>query len=214
MSDGGPVNVAVRRLDNHMDPTERMIRLYHHLADQLGDAEDMIEYDETMARNPSHLRLVHIAIWEAKSENDHTVFHTLGMSERYMANADYLVELCWRIRGNLSKEDKGRCSHFLANLTEYPFMYDLKLDLWEHLVDPGKIPMFSECKTLLLGPTLSEQSLSSFPPPDADVKVLHLYPLTELETHVVSEHGREEFVEYVKNEGIDLFSDRIGQDGA
>ena len=126
-----------------------------------------------------------------------------------MNGANYLVESCWRIRGALSEDDKGCCSRFLANLTEYPFMYDLKLDWWEHLVDPGKISMFSGYKTLLLGPALSEQPLSNFPPPDSEVKTLYIYPLTELETHVVSEHGREEFVEYIEEKRLDLFSNRF-----
>ena len=185
-----------------------MISLYHHLADQMGEAANIIEYDETMASEPSHLPFVHIAIWDAKSDDDLTILHTLGMSEKYMNNADYLVELCWHIRGKLSEDNKHHCSQFMANLTEYPFMYDLKLDWWEHLVDPGDVPMFSGCKTLLLGPALSEIALMPFPRSDSVVKVLHIYPLTDLETHMVADHGREEFVEFAEKRKIDLFSDR------
>ena len=125
-----------------------------------------------------------------------------------MNNADYPVELCWHIRGKISEDDKHHCSHFLANLTEYPFDYELKLDWWEHLVDPGKMPMFSGCKTLLLAPALSEIALKPFPLPDSEVKVLHIYPLTDMETHMVADHGREEFVEFIEEKIIDLFSDR------
>ena len=191
-----------------MDPTDRMIRLYHHLLDQMGEATDIIEFDETAASSPPHLPFVHIAIWDAKSDDDLTILHTLGMSEKYMNNADYLVELCWHIRGKISEDDKHHCSHFMANLTEYPFDYELKLDLWEHLVDPGKMPMFSGCKTLLLAPALSEIALKPFPSPDSKVKVLHIYPLTDLETHLVAEHDRDEFVEFIEERKIDLFSDR------
>jgi hypothetical protein len=119
------------------------------------------------------------------------------------------VELCWHIRGKLSEDDKHHCSWFMANLTEYPFMYDLKLDWWEHLVDPGSVPMFSGCTTLLLGPALSEIALTPFLGSDSVVKVLHMYPLTDLETHMVAEHGREEFVEFIGEKKIDLFSDRF-----
>src|SRR5215510_10387307 len=79
---------------------------------------------------------------------------------------------------------------------------------WEHLVDPWKMPMFSGCKTLLLAPALSEIALKPFPAPDSEVKVLHIYPLTDMETHMVADHGREEFVEFVEEKKIDLFSDR------
>jgi hypothetical protein len=174
----------------------------------MGEATDIIEFDETIANNPSHLPFVHIAIWDAKSDDDLTILHTLGMSGKCMNNADYLVELCWHIRGKISEDDKRHCSWFMANLTEYPFMYDLKLDWWEHLVDPGKMPMFSGCKTLLLAPALSEIALKPFPSPDSKVKVLHIYPLTDLETHLVAEHDRDEFVEFIEERKIDLFSDR------
>jgi hypothetical protein len=45
-----------------------------------------------------------------------------------MNNADYLVELCWHIRGKISDDDKHHCSRFMANVAECPFAYDLKLD--------------------------------------------------------------------------------------
>jgi len=49
-----------------MDPAERLIRLYHHLLDQMGEATDIIEFDETAASSPLHLPFVHMAIWDAK----------------------------------------------------------------------------------------------------------------------------------------------------
>jgi len=58
--------------------------------------------------------IVHIAIWDAKSDDDLTILHTLGMSEKYMNNADYLAEFCWHIRGKISEDDKHHCSHFMA----------------------------------------------------------------------------------------------------
>jgi hypothetical protein len=157
-----------------MDPTDRMVRLYQHLVDEMGEATNIIEYDETTASGPTHLPFVHIAIWDAKSDDDLTIY----------------------------------CSHFMANLTQYPFDYELKLDWWEHLVDPGKMPMFSGCKTLLLAPALSEIALKPFLLSGSEVKVLHIYPLTDQETHMVADHGREEFVEFIEERKIDLFSDR------
>jgi hypothetical protein len=191
-----------------MDPTDRMIRIYHHLVDHMGEATNIIEFDETAAGGSSHLPFVHVAIWDAKSDDDLTILHTLGMSEKYMNSADYLAELCWHIRGKISEDDKHNCSRFMANLTEYPFVYDLKLDWWGHLVDPGKMPMFPGCKTLLLAPALSEIALEPFPSPGSEVKTLHIYPITDLETHVVAEHGREEFSKFIEERRIDLFSDR------
>jgi hypothetical protein len=75
------------------------------------------------------------------------------------------------------------------------------------------MPMFSGYKTILLAPVLSEIALKSFPSPDSDVKVLHIYPLTDLETHMVADHGREEFVEFIEERRIDLFSDRTDYNG-
>jgi hypothetical protein len=94
----------------------------------MGGATDIIEFDESTASCPLQLPFVHIAVWDSKSDDDLTIFHTLGMSEKYMNNADYLVELCWHIRGKISDDDKHHCSRFMANVAECPFAYDLKLD--------------------------------------------------------------------------------------
>jgi hypothetical protein len=59
-----------------------------------------------------------------------------------------------------------------------------------------------------LAPALSEIALKPFPLPDSEVKVLHIYPLTDMETHMVADHGREEFLEFIEERKIDLFSDR------
>ena len=43
---------------------------------------------------------------------------------------------------------------------------------------------------------------------DGEIKVLYVVPITPLERHLLVDHGRESFIEYVSGNGIDLLSDR------
>jgi hypothetical protein len=126
-----------------MEPTDRMIRLYQQLASQKGEAKDIIVFNETMTREPSPLPFIHLAVWLPELKTGVTTFHTLGMSEKYMPGADYLVELCWQIRGSLTRKKRALCARYLADVVVYPFLNNLKLDWWEHIVDAGEIPLFA-----------------------------------------------------------------------
>jgi hypothetical protein len=51
-----------------MGPAERMIRLYHHPLDQMGEATDVIEFDETTAGSPPQLPFVHMVADHCREE--------------------------------------------------------------------------------------------------------------------------------------------------
>ena len=129
-----------------MKPTDRMIKLYQQLASHKGEATDFIIFDETMTSETTPLSFFHVAIWLPELKSGVTTFHTLGMSEKFMPGADYLVELCWKIRGRLKRKQQVLCARYLADVVAYPYLNDLKLDWWEHIVDAGKIPLFSGCQ--------------------------------------------------------------------
>jgi hypothetical protein len=186
-----------------------MKRLYHHLVEhRWGEPADLIVYDRSRAAVPGALEQLHVAIWDADESCDISTFMTLGMSELPMPHGDYRAELTLGFRGELSREDRGKLTTLLANVAEYPFGYDRRLDWWERLVRPGAIPAFPGCEQLLLAPMFGERPFERFPAPDDDVKVLSVVTVTPREAHILKEHGRTAFLDYWEEEGVDLYSPR------
>lgn len=193
-------------------PTAKMIRLYHFFSEQFGrEPEDLWVFDpwEIQADPPAYLTLKHVMAWASDDEMEVTTFQTLGMSERLMRGASHFVELHMGIREQLSKEQRLEVARFLANVATYPFQWDLKLEWWEVLARPGKIPFFAGCPHLLLHPRLTPEGFDEVDDEEGTVKLLYLVPITPLERHLLVDHGREEFLEYLEQEEIDLLRDRF-----
>jgi hypothetical protein len=186
-----------------------MKRLYHHLVQhRWGEASDLIIFDRERAAIPGSLDQVHVGIWDPDGDCDVTSFMTLGMSELVMPGADYRAELTLGVRGALSVETRRQIPVFLANVSEYPFAQNLKLDWWERLANPGAIPAFPDCSQLLLAPMFGDDDFRHFPEPDSDVRVLSCVPITPKEAHILKEHGRGAFLDYWDESGVDVFAPR------
>jgi Suppressor of fused protein (SUFU) len=191
------------------EPTDRMKRLHHYLAEhRWGEPSDIVVYDGSRLQPPRTLDRVHVAIWDAGGDCDVTTYATLGMSENCLPGAEYRAELTLGCRGQLGPSDRRGLATFVANVTEYPFMYGLKLDWWERLKDPGSIPAFPGCTQLLLAPMFGDDEFLYFPEPDNDVKMLSLVPITPQENHLLAEHGRQAFLDYWEQSGVDIFAPR------
>ncbi|MBM4078029.1 MAG: suppressor of fused domain protein, partial [Planctomycetes bacterium] len=118
-------------------------------------------------------------------------------------------------RGRLSVDDSFALARFVANLTEYPFMYSLKLDWWERVANPGSIPGFPDCTQLLLAPDLGTAEMDRFDrfqSPDDDVRILRVIPITPRENYILKERGRVAFLDYWTESGIDIWSPRSDDD--
>jgi len=190
-------------------PTDRMKRLYHHLVQhRWGEPADLVVFDRSRAAVPGALEQVHVAIWDSDASCDVTSYMTLGMSERAIPEADHRVELTLGVRGHISRKHRSQLATLLANLAEYPFTHERKIDWWERLVDPGAIPAFPGCPQLLLAPMFGDSPLERFPSPDEDVKVLAVVPITGREGRLLKEHGRSAFLDYWEENGVDIYSPR------
>lgn len=186
-----------------------MKRLHHYLVQhRWGEPADLVVFDGSQAATPCALEAVHVGIWDPDKHCDVTTFATLGMSERVVPGADYRVELSLGCRAPLSAAERRQLAAFLANITEYPFMYGRKLDWWERLANPGAIPNFADCTQVLLAPMFGEDDFRTFPEPDTDVKMLSVVPITPHENHILAEHGRRAFLDYWEESGVDIFSPR------
>src|ERR1044071_4734142 len=147
---------------NHQ-PGVRQKRLYRQLIDRWGEeATDIIVFDRPAL--PGVFRTMNVAIWDPKDECDVLSFVTLGMSEMRMAGADYRAELTLGCRARLTASERWSLAAPVANLTEYPFQYNLKIDWKERLSNPGRIPVFQGCTQLLLAPVFRDPPFRWFSP--------------------------------------------------
>lgn len=202
-------------------PSPKMIRLYHRFSELLGGEPVDLWVYEPRAGQPipdqpptNRPTLKHVMVWPADDEVDVSTFQTIGMSERTIPDADYSAELHMGIRAFLRKPERERVSRYLANVAEYAFDHQRALDWWHTVSNPGEIPHFPGCKHLMLHPRFTEEGFDTVPDADGVVKVFFVVPITPLERHLLVDHGRDEFIDYVADKEIDLFSDRTDPAGA
>jgi len=188
--------------------TEKMKRIYKRLEERWGEPTNLKVFDGKEAEKKTYLPYVHVAIWGADETCDVTAFNSLGTSEKQMKGANYYIEFHFAIRGELNEIQQGEVARFIANLTEYPFINDLKLDWWERLINPGKIPMFESCSQLVFFPSLVDNGLQTIDDLDGLIKLLYVVPITSFENHLLKEHGVDAFEQYIEDNCIDILSDR------
>ena len=125
-----------------------------------------------------------------------------------MRGAKYFTELHLGCRVRLKKQDRERMARYLANIAEYPFTNDLKLNWWEVITKPGNVPFFPGCRHLLLHPRLTTEGVDVFEDEEGSVRLLYVVPITPLEHHLFVAHGRDALVGYFAENEIDVLSDR------
>jgi hypothetical protein len=197
-------------------PTPKMIRLYHLFSHRYGEEpEDLWVYDPAEKDDPPpSLTLTNVMVWPADGDCDVTGFQTLGMSEMRMPGAGYFAELHMAIRAPLEKAGRERVARYLSNVAAYPFANGLTLDWWELIPNAGRLPGFEGCKHLLLHPRLVEGGLDEVDDEDGPVRILYVVPITPFERHLLAVHGKDSFLDYVEEEGVDLLSDRFDPPGS
>jgi hypothetical protein len=189
-------------------PTPKMIRLYHQFVRRWGEPTDLIVFDARENEHPVKLPLLLVPVWAADRRCEVTALNTLGMSDRRMRRVRYFAELHLAYRGRLRKPQRLNLARFLADVAEYPFENNVKLDWWEVILNPGRIPEFPGCRHLLLHPRFVPEGLDKIGDDDGPIKLLYVVPITPRERHLLVDHGRECFLEYVEEEGVDLLADR------
>jgi hypothetical protein len=93
-------------------------------------------------------------------------------------------------------------------LPSTPFDHDRTLDWWHVINNPGNIPLFPGCRHLLLRSRFTEKGFDELEDPEGPVKLLYVVPITPMERHLLVDHGREGFLDYVEENQIDLLCDR------
>ncbi len=152
--------------------------------------------------------LLYVPSWVADKRCDVTSLNTLGMSEKRMRNAKYFAELHLAYRGKLREKERLELARLLADVAEYPFQNRLKLDWWEIIPTVYRIPVFTGCRHLLLHPRLVREGMDKIEDEDGTVKLLYVVPITPLERHLLADHGRRAFLDYIEPEVVDILADR------
>jgi Flp pilus assembly protein TadD len=197
-------------------PSPKMQRLYRRFSELCGsEPEDLWVFDplDFDRPPPPYLGITHVMAWPADAGCDVTSFLSLGMSDRRMLGADYFSEIHFAIRSPLTKEQRLEVARRIADLCAYPFQHNRKLDWWELIRDPGKLPGFEGCKHLLLHPRLTAEGINEVEDPDGVVKILMAIPITPLERHLILEHGRQALIDHWVENGTDVLSDRFDPAG-
>jgi tetratricopeptide (TPR) repeat protein len=190
----------------------KMKRLYRRFSELCGgEPEDLWVFDPLDFEEPAppFLGVTHVMAWPADSDCDVTSFLSLGMSDRRMAGTDTFCEVHFAIRAPLTKEQRLEVARRVADVCAYPFQHGRKLDWWEVIVDPGRLPGFAGCKHLLQHPRLSPHGFDQVSDLDGTVKVLYLVPITPLERRLLVEHGRDALQDHLVRNNIDVLKDRF-----
>jgi hypothetical protein len=190
-------------------PTPKMKRLYHELVGMWGEPTDLFVFDAADNNVPVQIPLIHVPCWSADDACDVTTLQTLGMSEQLMPGADGYVELHLAYRGKLANEQLLVLARMLADIAEYPFHRSLKLAWWEVIRNVPPIPVFDGCKHLLVQSPFTAEGTAELPDDDGPVKLLYMVPITAHERHLLVEHGRDAFLDYIAQSDIDLLQGRL-----
>ncbi|OJT20829.1 hypothetical protein BO221_28395 [Archangium sp. Cb G35] len=174
-----------------------------------GEPDARLVFDaSTSATGTPPLSRTEVCIWRANDEVDVTSFLTVGMAERPMpGKAGLRAELHWGIRASLSEDEEHRAARFLANLACYPWQIEVTLDWWHTVVDPGSIPLFPHCSSVLFHPAFVETGLDCIQHEGQTVHILFVVPITRHERELVR-RGARELIGHWDQEGVDVFVDR------
>lgn len=186
-------------------PTERMKSLYHHFIDKWGEPKHLIWFDPKQSKKGCTLQKIHVGVWPSDEDCDVNSFVTFGMSEKEMGGegTGNRAELQFAVRGNISDEQIHETAKFLANVSEYPFEHNITLDWWHSLKNAGKIPFFDNTQKILFRPSFSETACSDINYGSELIKFLFIVPLTEIESHIITQHGPSAYEEYMEENGYD-----------
>ena len=190
-------------------PTERMKALYQHNVGNWGEPRDLIWFDPAITVRPTQLSRIQVCVWPADDNCDVSTFATLGMSEREMLGSGVSrVELHFAIRAFVTQDQAHQVARFLANVAEYPFENELRIDWWHRLRDAGNIPMFPGKRRLLFRPPFTEGANGYITWASESIRFLYLVPLTDEQAEVLS-RGKDAYEQYL----IDNELDPLGEPG-
>ncbi len=180
-------------------PAPPVIRgVYAQLLAREGEPNRTIAFENGPPGAPER---IDVFVWEARDDDDVTIFNTVGMAALPMQGGSR-AELRWVIRGRFDDRVLGACATFLANLALYPFQRRTHFD-WGHKVRQP-VPQFPSSAGCWFHPPFVPSGLGGFRTPDGDVKLLYVVPVTQAEAQM----SNQALAEHLQATGIDVFRPR------
>jgi len=155
-------------------------QVYRAHIEQFGEPDSSVVFN-TPKRKDGFPDRVEILIWYPDDDCDMTTFSTIGMASLPLPKAIHRAELHFAVRRRLEQNQISDVCIFLANLAMYPFQIGESLDWWHTLSHPGRIPLFSTAKCLLLHPRFVNEGWDCITTDDGDVHILNAVPITQEE---------------------------------
>jgi hypothetical protein len=185
----------------------RLVSKEHIL--RFGEPDLALAYDESKALPATIPALKHLLVmcWRPTQEVDITTFATIGMSARPVPGASYRLELHFSLRGRIADDVERSVTRFLANLANYPWDHERALDWWHVLRNPGRIPAFPNCSSVLLHPRFTPEGWDHLHHENEVVRLLNVVPITEAERERAAAATRDLLQDWEKDD-IDIFVDR------
>lgn len=188
------------------DITKHVYR--EHIA-RYGEPDLALMYDKTTAPAGRALPLEQVLVmcWRPDEDVGITTFATVGMSSRLVPGTPVRLELHFSIEGHVEERVERAATRFLANMANYPWDHQRALDWWHTLVNPGPIPGFPHCSSILFHPRFTPDGWDHLHFEDKVVHILNAVPITERERSLVAS-SRQDLLDYWSDSDVWIFSDR------
>lgn len=185
-------------------------RVYREHIARYGEPDLALMYDKSTVPQgrPLPLEQVLVMCWRPSKDVDITTFATVGMSSRLVPGTSVRLELHFSIQGRVEEPTERSATQFLANMANYPWDHQRALDWWHTLVNPGPIPGFPNCSSILLHPRFTPEGWDHIHFNNGEVvRILNAVPITEAERSLAAT-SRQTLLDYWSENDTWIFSDR------
>lgn len=181
--------------------------MYEELIRHFGEPDGSVTFTEPPPPDESWPDRIDVLHWADTEDLDINTFATVGMCDRPMAHVAHRCEIHFSIRARAEDLDIPRICAFCADLTAYPFRNETFFDWTQTLVNPGGIPHFPNCRSIMLHPAFVKDGWDTMIFEGLKVQIMNVVPLTVAEMAYRKEHGPFSIYDYIIEHEIDLFSD-------
>ena len=164
-------------------------------------------YSESLG-DSTELQELSVSVWRPDENSDLTTFATNGLSAVKVGSSKIRCEFHLYIESELSLSLENELIQFLANLCLFPLTIKDKLQWWYSGKLTGEVPGFRNCNCFILHPPFSQDGWAQIKQGIEEVTLFNIVPLNDQEHLLKLEGGVEQFVNYLFENEVNIFSGR------